>query len=149
MREIDVWDPFKKIRRMEKLNKFFNEDWFPISVKMPSELIREPLLDVKDLGKALEVKAELPGVDKKDIDIEVNDRRLTLSAKVRVEKEEKDKGYYFKERKYQSYYRTIPLPTEVIPNKSKAEFTNGVLKLTLPKKTPTKPKKKSHKVKIK
>ncbi len=146
MDEIDLWDPWKRHGR--KLNRLF-EDFFPVARR--SSDIREPLLDVVDEGENLRVLAELPGVEKDKINLEVEDDSLTLSTEIRSgeKKEEKDKGYYFHERSYQSFYRKIPLPAEVIADKASAEYRDGVLEVRLPKKTPSRPGKKGFKVQVK
>ena len=94
---------------------------------------REPLLDVIDRGKELLVQAELPGVGKEDIEIDLNENTLTIKAsKKKVVTEEKE-GYFYQERGYAGYYRTVPLPTRVDPDKIKVKYNNGVLEITLPK----------------
>ncbi len=146
MDELDIWDPFKKIRKQENLSRVF--DSFPDFPKFESK-IRSPLLDVKDEGNKIKITAELPGIKKQNLDIDVSSNQLILKGKIDSTKKEKDKkkGYYFNERKYSSYFRSVPLPAEVIPNKSKALFKDGILELTLPKKHVKKPK--GFKVKVK
>ncbi len=143
MDELDIWDPFKKIRKQENFSRFF--DSFPRFDSM----IRSPLLDIKDTGNQLKVTAELPGLRKENLDIDVTENLLTLKGKMDLEKQEKNKkkGYYFRERKASSYYRTVSLPAEVIPAKAKANFKDGILELTLLKKH--KKKSKGFKVKVK
>jgi HSP20 family protein len=77
--------------------------------------------------------AEIPGVEAKDIDVSVEDGTLTIRGEKKYEREENEKGRYRMERSYGSFERSIPLPTEVDESKAKAEFKNGVLRLTLPK----------------
>lgn len=146
MDELDIWDPFKKIRKQENLSKFF--DSIPSFPKFDS-MIRQPLIDIKDSGNSLKVTAELPGIKKENLDIDVTENQLTLKGKLESKKEERNpkKGYYFKERKFSSYFRSIPLPSEVFPDKAKAVFRDGILELTLPKKHQKKDK--SFKVKVK
>lgn len=131
LNDLDVWDPFRNLRRMEsRMRRLMDLDFLEGS-------LREPLIDIVDRGKELEVAAELPGVDRKDIELSIDGRSLSLKAKTGFEKkEEKEKeGYYYHERNYSSYYRTIPLPAEVIADKANAEFKNGILRITMPKKT--------------
>jgi len=145
MDELDIWDPFKKMRGQEKnLIKSFDSHSFDFD-----SMIKTPLLDVKDEGKNLKVVAELPGIKKENIDIDVTDNQLILKGRMSSDKEEKNKkkGYYFKERKASSYFKSVSLPSEIDADKAKAEFNNGVLKLTLPKKQGKKSK--SFKVKVK
>jgi HSP20 family protein len=125
---------------------------FPeVEMRFPKQLVREPLIDVIDQEKTIEVMAELPGVDKKDIEVNVNEDSVSLAAeqKQEVKQEQEQKGYYFHERSFQKFYRKIPLPAEVIPEKTNAEFKAGILKLTLQKKKPVVPEKAGFKVELK
>jgi len=148
LNELDIFDPLKRMRQRERFSKFFDEDLFSFP-RISSPMARMPLIDIKDAGNFLKITAELPGIEKKDLDINVANNQLSISAKVKAEAEKKDKGYYYKERKFQSFYRSIPLPSEVIPNKSQAEFKNGLLELTLFKKSPIKEKPKGYKLTVK
>ena len=99
-----------------------------------SPLQFQPSVDVVDRGKAIEITAELPGLDKDDVKIAVSDGSLTLSGEKRVESETNDEnGCYRVERAYGSFRRVLPLPEEVNLEKVDARFKNGVLKITLPK----------------
>jgi HSP20 family protein len=81
------------------------------------------------------VKAELPGVEEKDLDLQLAEGMLTIKGEKKQEREEgeKGKGYYMMERSYGSFFRRIPLPTEVQEDKVEARFKNGVLMVSLPK----------------
>jgi len=142
--EIDFWEPFKPIRRLRR--RMFDLFAFPEEFSG----IREPLIDIVDKGDSLQLIAELPGVDKKDIDITVEENSFVLKAESKHEADEQKKkeGYYFHERTYQSFYRRIPLPTEVVANKATAEFKNGILVVNMPKMHPTQ-KGKEFKVEVK
>ena len=143
---LDIWDPFRK-RRIKSLFDMFPE----VEMRFPKQLVREPLIDVIDHPDSVEVLAEMPGVDKKDIDVNVNEHSVAISAeqKHEVKEEQEKKGYYFHERSFQKFYRSIPLPSEVIPEKTNAEFKAGILKLTLQKKKPVQPETKGFKVELK
>jgi HSP20 family protein len=90
-------------------------------------------LDVKETDKAVEVHAELPGVDEKDVQLELADNVLTIKGEKKQDKQEQDKGYYLVERAYGSFMRRVPLPVEVDEDKVEARFKNGVLTVILPK----------------
>lgn len=90
-------------------------------------------LDVKETDQAIEVHAELPGVDEKDVQLELADNVLTIKGEKRQDKQEQDKGYYLVERAYGAFLRRVPLPVEVDEDKVEARFKNGVLTVTLPK----------------
>lgn len=109
---------------------------------------RMPLVDIKDTGKELVLEAEMPGIPKEDIDIQVTENSIEICGEVKTEKKEEEKGYYRQERSYSKCFRQMPLPAEVIPNKADATLKDGVLHIKIPKKKPT-PKVKTHKIKIK
>jgi HSP20 family protein len=92
-----------------------------------------PLLDVSESGKALEVTAELPGVDEKDVELSVANGVMTIKA------EKKDKSFYRVERSFGTYQRSIALPVEIDEDRIEASFDKGVLSVTLPKKRGAKP----------
>lgn len=95
---------------------------------------RAPRIDVHETDSAVEVDAELPGVEEKDLDVRINDNLLTISGEKKFErKDEKDGAYRVTERSYGSFTRTMTLPFSVDPDSVEATFKNGVLKLTLPK----------------
>lgn len=94
-----------------------------------------PALDVIDKGEKIEVKVDLPGMDESDIDVEVSDRTLTISGEKKDEREEGDKegDYYFSERSYGAFKRTLRIPEGVDPDAVKASFKKGVLDIVVPK----------------
>jgi len=92
-----------------------------------------PSVDIKENKKSLVVKAEIPGMDAKDIDLSIEKDILTISGERTDEKEEEDENYYRKETSYGSFRRCVRLPVEVEADKIKADYKNGVLKVTLPK----------------
>jgi len=92
-----------------------------------------PSIDVKEGDKEIVVKAELPGLEEKDIEILLADDALTIKGEKKEEKEDQGKNYYHMERTYGSFHRVIPLPVEVDTKKVEATFKNGVLNVVLPK----------------
>lgn len=92
-----------------------------------------PRLDISETDKALEVVADLPGMEKKDIKVSVDGDLLTIKGEKKEVKESKDKHYHSIERRSGSFYRALRLPTEVENDKIEANFKDGVLTLTLPK----------------
>ena len=100
--------------------------------------------DLADEGNRYVVKVDLPGVKKKDVELNITENSIEICAEHKDESEEKKKNFLRKERSEVSYYRTLPLPEKVLANKAKAKLTDGTLNITLPKAKPTpKPKKKS------
>ncbi|MBU0909146.1 MAG: Hsp20/alpha crystallin family protein [Proteobacteria bacterium] len=92
-----------------------------------------PRLDVSETDTAIEVIADLPGMEKKDIDISLDNGVLVIKGERKEEHKETDKHVHRMERRYGSFYRALRLPTEVKSDKIEASFKNGELKITLPK----------------
>ncbi|XKG66830.1 Hsp20/alpha crystallin family protein [Mesobacillus maritimus] len=85
----------------------------------------------------MSIEADLPGFQKEDIQVDLDDYSITIKAIRSTESEEKREKYYRRERQYGSVERVIPLPAEVITNSSSAKYEDGVLKITLEKANPT------------
>jgi HSP20 family protein len=92
-----------------------------------------PRLDLSETKDALVVKAEIPGVDPKDIQVSMQDQMLVIKGEKQQEKEEKDERYHRVERSYGAFARTVRLPSGVDAGKVTASFKNGLLTVTLPK----------------
>jgi HSP20 family protein len=92
-----------------------------------------PTLDISENEKSVTVRAELPGVDPKDLDITVTGDRLTISGEKKETSERKDKDYCHRESRYGSFTRTVQLPAGVDPQQVSADYDNGVLTVTLEK----------------
>jgi HSP20 family protein len=112
-------------------------------------LIRQPLVDLADNGEEYVVKAELPGIKREDLKIEITENGIEISGETKTEQkeEDKDKGYLKRERRYASFFRSLPLPDAVLTDKAEAELKDGVLTVKLPKAAP--PEKKTKKVQVK
>lgn len=133
------WDPVDEIRRtQERLNQLF-EDLVPSEEWVGKTFA--PLVDVMEENDKVIVKTDLPGVDKKDVEINVKEDMLQISAKCGREEETEKEGYFKKERSYTRFSRTIRLPTGVSEENANAKMENGVLTVTLPKLELEKPKK--------
>ena len=92
-----------------------------------------PAIDMSEDEKTYKISAELPGIDAKDIDVLVSGDMLVLKGEKRREKEEKEKNYHYSERAYGSFQRPFELPASVDRDKIAADFSKGVLTITLPK----------------
>lgn len=129
-------DPFFSLHR--DVNRAF-EDMFKGFGTMPTvwggEGAGMPKIDVKETAQGLEVTAELPGVDEKDIELELDEDVLTIKGEKKLEKDEKDEktGYHLMERSYGSFARSVRLPFAVKPENVTAEFDKGVLRVSCPK----------------
>ncbi|OOY53743.1 Hsp20/alpha crystallin family protein [Solemya velum gill symbiont] len=112
----------------------FNTSWpFPEEIDMKLQR-RVPKVDVIDKKKKIVVRAELPGIEKDDLEITVSDNAVTLKGETKHEKTEGEKGdYYRSEISQSSFMRRVSLPYEVESGGAKAKFKNGVLELSLPK----------------
>ena len=100
-----------------------------------------PNMDVTETDKEIEISAELPGLEEKDVQVNVADNLLTIRGEKKAEKEQKDKNYRLVERSYGSFERTLELPEGVNADAIKANISKGVLKVTVPKPAPAQAKK--------
>lgn len=128
-------NPFALMQReMNRVFDSFSRNWglgsFP---ELTGSFM--PRLDVTENARAFTVTAELPGMSEKEIDLSISGDTLTIRGEKKEEKEEKDKdkNYYYSERSYGAFLRTIPLPRQVEADKVSASFKKGVLTITLPK----------------
>jgi HSP20 family protein len=110
--------------------------------------VRHALVDIKDLGKEFLLTAEVPGVKKEDLEINMVGNALEIKATVEKHEEEKEEGYYFRERTHDSWYRRVPMPGEFFPEKAEAELKDGLLLIHVPKKEPS-PEMKPKKIRVK
>ena len=139
--ELTTWKPFRDLapfsdfdrmrREMDRLWDTFLEGDVRKGSKEDSAWL--PSVDVSETKNDVVVKAELPGMDPKDIDITLSDGHLMIKGQKKHEKEEKDEDYHFVERSYGSFVRAVHLPKEVKHDKISASYKNGVLKVVLPK----------------
>jgi HSP20 family protein len=93
----------------------------------------EPRVDVADRGDAVVITAELPGVDRNDVQIMLEDDYLVISGEKKLERKEEEQGVYRVERAFGSFQRVIPLPDGVDVDRAEARFENGTLTIRLPK----------------
>ncbi|MFQ6136824.1 MAG: Hsp20/alpha crystallin family protein [Candidatus Hydrothermarchaeales archaeon] len=139
------WDPYEEIRRLERqMNRLFAEFWGERprllgpgkTALKPYEEVGaiEPYTDIQETDKEIIITAEIPGVEKEEIDINATEDRIEISAESKREVEEKEGGYLRRERSYGRYYRSYALPASVTPENAKANYKNGVLEVRLPKK---------------
>jgi HSP20 family protein len=138
----EVWRPFETLRKeMDRLFDDFGDDFWQRPFRSlaglergwPQKFVTTPAVDVAETDKAYEITAELPGIDQKNIEVNVAKGGLTIKAEKKEETEEKKKDYYVSERRYGSFQRYFGLPEGVDADKIEATFKNGVLQVTLPK----------------
>jgi HSP20 family protein len=99
-----------------------------------------PPVDIYETGDSIVLKAELPGVDPKDVDVRVEENRLYLKGERKFEKEVKEENYHRVERSYGSFARSFALPNSIAADRVTADYKDGLLTLTLPKREEAKPK---------
>ncbi len=99
-----------------------------------------PAVDIVENPNELVVTADLPGIKKEDVDVQIEDGTLTLTGSRNFEHEDRKEGFHRLERSYGSFRRAFTLPDSVDPDKVAAAFEDGVLKITLPKKEVAKPR---------
>ncbi|MBK5956662.1 Hsp20 family protein [Rhodoplanes serenus] len=120
------------------INRAFDSFWRGFDLPWPSTSsawsISMPSVDVSESDKEIEVTAELPGIDEKDIDISLAEGVLTIRGEKKSEVEKKEKDYYLQERTFGSIERVVPLPDTIDLDSANATFKNGVLTVKLAKK---------------
>lgn len=92
-----------------------------------------PSVDLRETDTEFILQADLPGIKQEDLDITVDENVIILKGETRRDEVREEKGYHFSERRYGSFYRTIPLPSEVKSDQAVAKYKNGVLELRVPK----------------
>ena len=138
-------DPVDEIRKFQKeMNKMFDGFFSRPSVRLlkedGKELIRKPLsrlmqpiTDVSMNGSIITARFDMPGIDKKDIDLKVTEDYLEVRAEKKESSKVKNKNVYTETSSFKKYYRIIPFPTRVDPNTVTAVYTNGVLEVKVKK----------------
>jgi HSP20 family protein len=117
----------------KEMNDLF--DKFNRDLEIPSLDSKDfsPRVEVKDQEKGYLVKVEIPGIEEKDLDVTLKDNSLILAGERKSESTKEDKGHYFSEFSYGSFYRAIPLEEEVNQDKVNAKYQNGILTVELEK----------------
>ena len=124
---------------IDRLFDDFTRGFPALSTGGTAELL--PKLDVTETDKQIEITAEMPGLEERDVQVNLADNVLTIRGEKKAEKEEKDKTYRLVERSYGSFVRSLELPEGVNADAIKASIDKGVLKVTVPKPAPAQVKK--------
>jgi len=125
------------------INRLFDDPFFSLGVRFGGDeesALWNPKVDVVEKENQYLVSAELPGIEKDNISVDLKGRTLTLSGERKAEKEVKEGNYHCQERTYGRFCRSFRLPEAVDPEKVKAEFKNGILTVEVPKTENEKPK---------
>lgn len=125
------YDPFGTLQR--EVDRLFEQFTRGVGGANGKTVAIMPRTDVTETDKEIEVSAELPGLEREDVDISVNDGVLVVRGEKKAETEMKDKDYHVAERIYGSFYRALQLPPGVDPSTIQATMSKGVLKITIPK----------------
>jgi HSP20 family protein len=140
MRTLARWEPFRGIANLqEQINRLFDDVVFRGSDES-SLTSWAPPVDIYETEHELVVKADLPEVDPKDLDIRVENNVLTIRGERKFEKKVDEDNYLRIERSFGSFTRSFSLANTVNPDAIKADYSNGVLTLTIPKREEAKPK---------
>jgi len=143
----DYWTPSSLFDEMERMFDDFRTgmmDFWTPSLRVGP---RVPAVDVKDAGEEYVIEAELPGMKKEDVEIEIVEGGIRISASKKEEKEERGEGYLRRERGFLSFSRQLPLPENTDTDKVEAKLLDGVLQVNIPKTAEAEEKKKLVEVK--
>ena len=133
---VRISDPWTAMR--QEMNELISNIWGGNGTSLNSFA---PALDVAEKDNSFELHMDVPGMEAKDLDIQVQGNTVTVSGNRKEEKEEKGKTFHRIERRSGSFSRTVTLPCEVTAKEVAAEYTNGVLNVVLPKSEKAKPNK--------
>lgn len=140
---ISKWDPFRDLLSLqERMNRLFEESFSKVKYPADESVFSGtwiPPVDIYETEEEMVMKAEIPGMKKEDITIEVKDNILTLKGERKIQKNVKEENYHRLERNYGRFQRYFNLPFEVETDKIQAIYKDGVLEVTLPKAERIKP----------
>jgi HSP20 family protein len=138
------WEPFRELlSTQDRFNQLFNQTFSQFLGPESRELSTggwAPAVDIYETGNNLVIKAELPGIDPKDVEVKVENGTLTISGERKSEKDVKEGNYHRVERSYGSFLRSFNLPPTVSADSVTADYKDGVLTLNLAKREEAKPK---------
>jgi HSP20 family protein len=138
---IQVWDPFREaVSLRDAMNALFQESFIRPNGLASQETAAVLPLDVSETENDFVVKASLPGIKPEDVQITVQGDRLTIRAESKTEEERKGERWHLRERRSNSFQRTVNLGTPVNADQSESHYEHGVLTLTLPKAEEAKPR---------
>ncbi len=124
------YDPTREFMRLRDIGRFME---YPFRALRREVGPWQPSVDVFERDDNVVLRAELPGVEPGDVDIRVTDNAVALKGTVQHEQHTDDEGYYYSERHYGSFFRSVPLPAKVKPEESRASYRNGILEVVMPK----------------
>lgn len=133
------WEPAREMMTLREAMDHLFDDAFtrPLSLR---DAWTVPAIDMYQTDDEIVVKAALPGIKAEEVQINVTGEVLTLKGEMKQEEDIKEKAWHIHEQRYGSFERSVALPTDVVADKAKAEFENGILTITLPKAEEVKPR---------
>ena len=137
------WDPFRDLVTLQdRMNRLFDESVRNVRTgdEALSSATWSPAVDIYETDSEVVLKAELPEVNQKDIDIQVENNTLTLRGERKLDKETKHETFHRIERAYGIFSRSFTLPSTVDQERIKADYRDGILRISLPKREESKPK---------
>lgn len=134
------WEPAREMMTLREAMDHLFDDAFTRPLRMGNGHWSMPAVDMYQTDNEIVVKAAIPGVKTDEVQINVTGELLTIKGEVKENEEAREKAYHLREQRWGMFERTIALPTDVVADKAKAEFENGVLTITLPKAEAVKPK---------
>ena len=134
MRRYDLWEQMRRMQeQMDNLFGNFLSDEPQLLEDRSGGVMRQPVSDIYETENEVVAELDMPGLDKKDIKLNVNKDSIEVKAEKKKEDKQEDKKGYRLERSYSGFYRSFRLPESVDANKAEAEYKDGVLKITVPK----------------
>jgi HSP20 family protein len=134
-------DPFQELAGIqERMNQLFRNAFPGFGDDNITSGAWAPAVDIYETAEAVEMTFEIPGVNQKDIKVNIENNLLTVSGERQFEHEDKRNNYHRIERSYGAFQRSFTVPSTIDPNKINAEFENGLLRLTLQKRPETQPR---------
>ncbi|WP_341529370.1 Hsp20/alpha crystallin family protein [Nostoc sp. UHCC 0302] len=131
--EIERWEPLREIEHLQqRMNRLF-ERMIPSGNGGVSALTFIPSAEMEETADAVNLRLEIPGLESKDLNVEVTEESVSISGERKSETKMEEKGIMRSEFRYGKFERIIPLPAHVQNDKAQAEYKNGILTLTLPK----------------
>jgi HSP20 family protein len=134
------WEPAREMMTLRDAMDRLFDDAFTRPLRLNDGHWSMPAVDMYQTDNEIVVKAAVPGVKTEDVQINVTGEVLTIKGEVKEKEEVKEKAYHLREQRWGMFERTLALPTDVIADKAKAEFENGILTITLPKAEEVRPK---------
>ena len=134
------WEPAREMMTLREAMDHLFDDAFTRPLSLSGNSWSIPAVDMYQTDNEVVVKAALPGIKADEVQLNVTGEVLTIKGETKQENETKEKAYHIREQRWGTFERSLVLPTEVVADKAKADFENGILTITLPKAEEVKPK---------